>query len=147
MSISRMHVNKLIEGKLPVLLLTGDCMRRIYLDTCVWCRPFDDPSQRVREEAEAFFKILHGVDEKRLLILGSIVLDDEVDEILDKRKRAAVIELTSRAIAERITVVSESKQNEIREATGVTDEDAFHLAAALEGRAEYFLTVDDKTIY
>lgn len=59
MSISRMHVNKLIEGKLPVLLLTGDCMSRIYLDTCVWCRPFDDPSQRVREEVEAFFKILH----------------------------------------------------------------------------------------
>lgn len=81
-----------------------------------------------------------------MLILGSIVLDDEVDEIQDKMKRAAVIELISRAVAERITVVSESKQNEIREATGVKEEDAFHLAAALEGRAEYFLTVDDNIL-
>lgn len=25
-------------------------MKRIYLDTCVWCRPFDEPSHRVTEE-------------------------------------------------------------------------------------------------
>ncbi len=41
---------------------------RFYLDTCVWCRPFDEPSRRVTEEAEAFFKILHGVDEKRYIL-------------------------------------------------------------------------------
>jgi predicted nucleic acid-binding protein len=121
-------------------------MKRIYLDTCVRCRPFDEPSQRVKEEAEAFFTILQGVDEKRFLILGSVVLDDELFEIRDGRKRAVVVELMSRAIAERITVISESKQEELKRATGVEDEDAFHLAAALEGKAEYFLTVDDNVL-
>ena len=121
-------------------------MKRIYLDTCVWCRPFDEPFQRVKEEAEAFFTILQGVDEKRFLILGSVVLDDELFEIRDGRKRAVVVELMSRAIAERITVISESKQEELKRATGVEDEDAFHLAAALEGKAEYFLTVDDNVL-
>jgi len=118
-------------------------MKRIYIDTCVWCRPFDEPSNRVTEEAEAFFKILHGVDEKRYKIIGSIILDDEIDEIKEEKMRAAVTELITRAVSDRIDLISESRQKEIKEATGIKDEDAFHLAAAIEGMTEYFITVDD----
>lgn len=125
-----------------MLLRAWDYMRRIYLDTCVWCRPFDEPSRRVGEEAEAFFKILQGVDEKRFLILGSVVLEDEIHEIKAEKKRAAVIELKTRAVSERIDVISLPRQKELKKATGVNDEDAFHLAAALEGKANYFITVD-----
>ena len=35
------------------------------------------------------------------------------------------------------------RQKEIKAATGIKDEDAFHLAAAIEGMTEYFITVDD----
>ncbi len=31
-------------------------MKRIYLDTNVWCRPFDKPSERISKEVEAFLK-------------------------------------------------------------------------------------------
>jgi len=48
--------------------MLSEMMKRIYLDTCVWCRPFDEPSHRVTEEAEAFFKILQSVDEKRYIL-------------------------------------------------------------------------------
>lgn len=65
---------------------------RIYLDTCVWCRPFDEYSPKVKREAEAFFEILRGVGEGKFDIIGSII---------------------------------------------------FHLAAAVEGKAECFITVDD----
>jgi predicted nucleic acid-binding protein len=64
----------------------------------------------------------------------------------DEHKRAAVTDVMSRAISDRIAVISESKQKEIREVTGVKDDDAFHLAAAVEGRVEYFLTVDDQVL-
>ena len=50
-------------------------MKRIYLDTCVWCRPFDEPSCRVTEEAETFFKILQDVDEKRYILIKA----DEIE--------------------------------------------------------------------
>ena len=56
-------------------------MKRIYLDTCVWCRPFDEPSQRVTEEAGAFFRILRMVNEGEVVITSSVVLDDETDRI------------------------------------------------------------------
>jgi predicted nucleic acid-binding protein len=118
-------------------------MKRIYLDTYVWCRPLDEPSHRVTEEAGAFFKILQDVDEKRYMIIGSIILDDEIHEIKDEKMRAAVTELMTRAVSDRIDLISESRQKEIKKATGVKDEDAFHLTAAIEGKTEYFITVDD----
>ena len=121
-------------------------MKRIYLDTGVWCRPFDEPSRRVTEEAEAFFKILQDMDEKRYMIIGSIILDDEIHEIKDEKTRAAVTELMTRAVSDQIDLISESRQKEIKKETGVKDEDAFHLAAAIEGKTEYFITVDDNIL-
>jgi len=45
-----------------------------------------------------------------------------------------------------IDLISESRQKEIKKATGVKDEDAFHLTAAIEGKTEYFITVDDNIL-
>lgn len=116
---------------------------RIYLDTSVWCRPFDRVSPRVESEAEAFFEILRGVDEGRFDILSSIILEDEIYEIKDDRKRTGVTRLIARAISDRVDTISESKQREMKRLTGIKDEDAFHLVAAIEGKAECFITVDD----
>jgi hypothetical protein len=52
---------------------------RIYLDTSVYGRPFDDQSQeRVRQEAEAFVDILAAVVAGRLSCLNSDILRLEV---------------------------------------------------------------------
>ena len=61
--------------------------KRIYLDTCVWCRPFDEPSQRVTEETGAFFRILRMVNEEEVVITSSVVLDDEIDRIRRDEKK------------------------------------------------------------
>ena len=35
------------------------CKMKIYLDTCIYCRPFDDQSQdRIEKETKAFIEIL-----------------------------------------------------------------------------------------
>jgi hypothetical protein len=97
----------------------------------------------VKREAEAFFEILRGVGKGKFDIIGSIILEDEIYEIKDERKRIAVTRLVARAISNWIDTISESKQREIKRLTGIKDEDAFHLAAAVEGKAECFITVDD----
>jgi hypothetical protein len=36
----------------------GESIRRVYLDTCAWCRPFDDPSHpRILQESDAVAEI------------------------------------------------------------------------------------------
>jgi len=113
------------------------------LDTCVWCRPFDEYSPKVKKETEAFFEILRWVDEGRFDILGSVILEDEIYEIKDEGKKTEVTRLITRTISDRVDTISESKQGEIKRSTGIKDEDAFHLVAAIEGKAECFITVDD----
>ncbi len=58
-----------------------------YLDTNVYSRPFDDQTQSdIREEANAFLKIIAEVQSKRLILLGSDILGFEVDNILNDEK-------------------------------------------------------------
>ncbi|MDI6655435.1 MAG: hypothetical protein QME59_06070 [Candidatus Hydrothermarchaeota archaeon] len=45
----------------------------------MWSRPFDVPSERTVKEAEAFFKILEKAFRGELIIIGSVVLDIEVE--------------------------------------------------------------------
>jgi len=51
----------------------------VYLDTCTWCRPFDDQTQdRIREETSAFYEIMLHVDRKDIKIVGSDTLLAEI---------------------------------------------------------------------
>jgi len=41
----------------------------VYLDTCVWCRPFDDVSnERIWEEAMAFVEILRKEERNEMFL-------------------------------------------------------------------------------
>ncbi|MCC7210536.1 MAG: hypothetical protein IT451_01675 [Candidatus Brocadia sp.] len=60
----------------------------IYLDTNVYCRPFDDQTQeRVREETDAFELILEGIRNGLFIALTSDVLQYEITKILSPLKR------------------------------------------------------------
>ena len=120
-------------------------MKRIYLDTCVWCRPFDEPSHRVTEEAEAFLRILRMVNEEEVVITSSVVLDDEIDMIRGDEKREAVNGIVSRAVSGRIGYIPK-RYREIMNILKLKVRDAAHLACALESNAEYFITADDNIL-
>ncbi len=53
---------------------------RIYLDTNVWCRPYDDLSQkRIEDESFAFEKIKNYTNDKIFEIIGSDILTNLID--------------------------------------------------------------------
>ena len=48
---------------------------RAYLDTCVWCRPFDAMSSgRILKEAESLNRLIRKVDNNEIEVIGSSVL-------------------------------------------------------------------------
>jgi hypothetical protein len=56
-------------------MLLDVCKMRIYLDTCVYCRPFDDQSQdRIEKETKAFIEILKLAEMGKVTIVSSDVL-------------------------------------------------------------------------
>jgi len=61
-------------------------MVKLYLDTCVWCRPFDKPEKRILKESEALMEILKMADRKQIEITGSGILMAEVPLYRQQRK-------------------------------------------------------------
>ncbi|MFQ5975989.1 MAG: PIN domain-containing protein [Candidatus Hydrothermarchaeales archaeon] len=118
---------------------------RVYLDTNVWFRIFDEPSKRIIKEKKAFYKILYLSKLGRLKIVGSVFLDDEIELTSDKDKREAVFKFISTFLASKIDFIPKI-YSVIMDKTRLTVKDSVHIACAIEAKAEYFITVDDEII-
>lgn len=64
---------------------------KIYLDTNVYCRPFDDQTQKkIMDEARAFLKIIKNVIAEKLFLVSSEILQFEINQMEDFEKRIKV---------------------------------------------------------
>jgi len=120
---------------------------RIYLDTSVYGRPFDDQSEeRVRQEAEAFVDILAAVVAGRLICLNSDILRLEGRRNASAAERERIedfLTLCAEAVAESAEVLRLAQALQQRT---LRVHDALHLASAAVGRADYVLTCDDRLV-
>jgi predicted nucleic acid-binding protein len=117
---------------------------RIYLDTSVFNRPFDDQNQtRIRLEAEAFLSILEKAVSGAITIIGSSTLlyENSQNPFAERKERVS----SYLDIASKIIVVSDNVKTKavLLERAGIDPIDALHLACAEAGEAEYFVTCDD----
>jgi len=119
-------------------------MMRIYLDNCTFNRPFDDQGPiRIRLESEAKLYIQERIRNGSLELTWSYIMDFENLQNPFEERRDAIIKW--RRFAE-----LDIEENEfiIDKAHNLTDlglkaKDALHVACAIYGKAEYFLTTDD----
>lgn len=118
---------------------------RVYLDTNVWFRVFDEPSNRIIKEKKAFYKILQMSELGRLKIVGSVFLDDETELTSDKEKREAVLNFISAFLDTRIDFIPKI-YSDIMDKTRLSVKDSVHIACAIEAKVECFITVDDEII-
>lgn len=120
---------------------------KIYLDNCVLSRPFDDQSQeRVRLETEAIVLLIARFERKEWIWLGSQALDIEIDKLPDFEQQSGlrhVVEFVSQHIA----IGEKEFERAIElEKLGFIGFDAVHLACAESGKADVFLTTDDRLL-
>ena len=122
-------------------------MKRVYLDVCCLCRPFDDQSQhRIRQEIEAVSAIYRRVEEGEALLVASSVVLYEVSRIADQERSDKI-----RSLVESLSVVIELGEEEVARANelvslGFSALDARHVACAEAGKVEVFLTTDDRLV-
>ena len=122
---------------------------RIYLDNCCYNRPFDNQNQqRVKEETEVIFSIINSTRNGENIILGSDTLILEMAQIKDAKKQRDVLTLYSKTATETIEMSEkiETLADDIMSQSSIHRMDALHLASAIIGCADIFLTVDDKLI-
>lgn len=122
-------------------------MVKIYFDACCLNRPFDDQSQdRIRLETEAILLILSHVEQGDLEWIGSEVLDYEIRRIPDLDKKDKISNYL-RHINKKVSFDEEEEERaEVLKKLGFGSYDALHLACAESGKADIFLTTDDKLL-
>lgn len=113
----------------------------------IYNRPFDDQSQvRIRLETIATYAILKTIKEKRYSLLWSFMLEFENslnpdEDIKVEIKMASSLALELINMTDDILITAKSLESK-----GIKPRDAIHVACAIKGDADYFLTCDDKLI-
>ena len=120
---------------------------RVYLDNCMFNRPFDDQSHiRIRLEAEAKLYIQQQIREQKLELIWSYILEFENAQNPYYERRHAIQTWQALAVVdiEETTALLYTARDLL--AQGIKAKDALHVACAVEGQADYFLSTDDKLL-
>ncbi len=124
-----------------------DSPMRVYLDNCMFNRPFDDQGYiRIRLETEAKLFIQDNIKNNELELIWSYILEIEnFHNPHDERKNTIIMWKKLASLD-----ISESPELLVHAGAlakfGAKTKDALHVAAAIEGKADYFLTTDDKLL-
>jgi predicted nucleic acid-binding protein len=119
----------------------------IYLDACCLNRPYNDQSQpRIRLESEAVLLVLRDAAEGSTQLVGSTVLEYEIDQTADPERRRRLRQ-TMAAVSMWVEVDdSDIVRGVALETLGFRDFDALHIACAEKAGVDVFLTTDDKLL-
>ncbi len=122
-------------------------MTKIYLDTSVYNRPFDDQTQpKIFLETQAAVIILQMVESEIVELAGSSVLAYENSRNPDPIKREAMNRyLQMTGLQQEVNEVIQDRAKQL-EHNGVKAIDALHVACAEAVKSDYFITCDKRLI-
>ena len=116
------------------------------MDNCCYNRPFDDQTQeRIHLESEAILMILQRRQAGIYRVVGSNILELEMERMHDAAKKQKVKELYKAAdLHINYTENIKKRSKEIMVLSKIRTFDSLHIAAAEEAKADVMLTTDDK---
>ena len=120
---------------------------KVYLDNCAYNRPYDDQQNvLVRIETEAKLVIQQMIRDKKLALIWSDVLNFENNDNPFEERRYKINKW------EELATYSINMNDDIYKKAGIymkfglRQKDAAHLACAVYGEGDYFITVDRKIL-
>ena len=120
---------------------------RLYLDMCVYNRPFDDQSQpRIMIETQIFIMLLSMISQGRFELVNSFALGYENSKnpnIENMLKISDCLEYSTDYITFEAGILDSSME---LEKYGLAGMDAIHIACAEKAKADFFVTCDDGLI-
>ena len=116
---------------------------KVYLDNCCFNRPYDNQNQlSVKLETEAKLSIQEMIKDKKLFLIWSFMLDYENSANTGKSKKESIYEWYNYAqehVPFQLAIFQLAQKNVLH---GFGKKDSIHLACAVIGKCEYFITVD-----
>jgi len=120
---------------------------RIYLDNCCFNRPYDDQKQlRIFLETQAKLHIQSLVYEEKIELVWSFILTFENSRNIFNAKKIAISQWENFSSSfvehsEEIRIIAKEIMT-----TGIKAADAAHVACAIAGNCDYFITVDKRLL-
>lgn len=122
-------------------------MTRVYLDTSVYNRPFDDQTQpKVFLETQAVILILQMVEAKLIELVSSLVLEYENSRNpfpVNQQSMEQYLQIATLRVLLDENIRVRAKQLEQQ---GIKAIDALHVACAEASQSNYFITCDKRLI-
>ncbi len=120
---------------------------RVYLDTSVYNRPFDDQTQpRIWLESLSLSVILQLIGSGDVELVTSSVLFYENNRNPYEQRREWVIKVSEAAVLNQLVDESIKTRGLYFERNKIKAMDALHLACAEAANVDYFVTCDDRLI-
>ena len=120
---------------------------KIYLDNCTFNRPFDDQKIiRIKIETEAKLYIQEQIKNEKLTLIWSYILDFENKQNPFIERKSSISSWKKFASTDIGETENLLQKVERLAKIGLKAKDALHIASAIEAKAEYFLTTDDKIL-
>lgn len=120
---------------------------KIYLDNCMFNRPFDEQTHiRVRLETEAKLAIQEEIRRGTYQLIWSYILDYENSKNPFQERKEQIIKWKKYAITDIEENTEIIKTALLLDSKGLQKMDSLHIACAVFAKADYFLTTDDKVI-
>jgi len=118
---------------------------KLYLDLCVYNRPFDHQGQeRIALETNAFIYILEMVEKGTYNVIASEALLYENSRNTDEQRKIRIADYF-RLANEFIRVNKpDIERAKVLKGLGLFDIDALHIALAEKSEVDYFITCDDE---
>ena len=120
---------------------------KLYLDMCVYNRPFDDQSQpRIMLESQIFIMLLSMISEGRFDLINSFALEYENSKNPDIENMLKISDLLGYStdyISRNEGILDRSLE---LEKYGLMGMDAVHIACAEKAKADFFVTCDNNLI-
>jgi predicted nucleic acid-binding protein len=118
---------------------------RIYLDMCSIQRPLDTKTQpRIAVEAEAILGILTLCEAGQVELMTSDALVFELERNPHPVRKEYALKVLAKARGFILTDDHVEVRARAFQAEGIKPLDALHLASAVEAKADYFCTCDDR---
>jgi predicted nucleic acid-binding protein len=120
---------------------------KIYLDTSIYNRPFDDQRQpKVFLETQAVILILQMVEAGTVNLISSAILEYENSRNPYPNKQLAMQHYLQRSTTRQLLTEDIRFRAKVLETEGIKSFDALHVASAEAGGCDYLLTTDKRLI-
>lgn len=119
---------------------------RVYCDTNIFSRPFDDAAQpRIHLEAVACLKIFTLAERKEILIASSEILVYEIRHSAIEKQISITPFLKLCAVQIPLTEIIRNRAEKLAR-LNISPRDALHIASAIDKKIPFFITCDDALV-